>query len=75
MTQESSLLSIAKLEQSKDYEFVAVAGENVIFVDSTYFGLFGIRGNSIGVMRTDESAVAHVFCGHDGTISLKKVSR
>jgi len=71
VTQGSSLLSITKLAKSKNYELVAVTGGNAIFVDSMYFDLFGIRNNSVKVMRTDESAITYIFCGYDGEVFLR----
>ncbi len=71
VTQGSSLLSISKLGKSKGYELVAVTKNNGIFVDSKYFGLFGIDDNSLEVMWTDESFITHIFCGYDGTIFVR----
>jgi hypothetical protein len=71
VTQGSSLLSISRLGKSKGYELVAVTKNNGIFVDSKYFGLFGIEDNSLEVMWTDESFITHIFCGYDGTIFIR----
>jgi hypothetical protein len=70
ITQGSSLLSISKLGKIKGYELVCAAGANAIFVDSKYFGLFGIQDNSVTELWTDQSAITHIFCGFDGTIFL-----
>lgn len=71
VTQGSSLLSISKLAKSKGYELVSTTKTNAIFVDSKYFGLFGIRNNSVEVMMTDESLITHIFCGYDGTVFIR----
>lgn len=71
VTQGSSLLSISKLAKSKGYELVSTTRTNAIFVDSKYFGLFGITDNSVEVMTTDESLITHIFCGYDGTVFIR----
>ena len=71
VTQGSSLLSISKLAKSKGYELVSTTKVNAIFVDCKYFGLFGIGGNSVEVMMTDESLITHIFCGYDGTVFIR----
>ena len=69
--QGNSLLSITKLAKSKGYELVAVTTLNAIFVDSKYFGLFGISDNSVRTMWTNESAITYLFCGYDGTVFVR----
>lgn len=71
VAQGSSLLSISKLAKSKGYELVSATKTNAIFVDSKYFGLFGIRENSVEVMMTDMSLITHIFCGYDGTVFIR----
>jgi hypothetical protein len=71
ITQGSSILSVAKLAKLKGYELVAVTHTNAIFVDSKYFGLFGIQDNSVGLIRTDESSVTYIFNGYDGTVFIR----
>ncbi len=71
ITQGNSLLSITKLAKTKDYELVAATGGNAIFVDSKYFGLFGIKDNSVNIMWTDLSTITHIFFGHDGTVFIR----
>jgi len=71
ITQGNSLLSITKLAKSKDYELVAATGGNAIFVDSKYFGLFGIKDNSVSAIWTVQSAITYIFCGYDGTVFLR----
>ena len=71
VTQGSSILSITKLAKSKGYELVAVTKANAILVNSKYFGLFGIRDNSVGTMRTDQSSITYIFCGYDGTVFIR----
>ena len=44
---------------------------NAIYVDAKYFPLFGIEDNSAETMRTDLSAITHIFCGYDGTVFLR----
>jgi hypothetical protein len=71
VTQGSSLLSIAKLAKQKGYELVATTRSNAVLVDSRYYGLFGIRDNSAGVMRADKSLITHIFSGFDGTVFVR----
>ena len=71
VNQGSSILSIAKLAKLKGYELVAVTRGNAIFADAKYFSLFGIRDNSLAVMRTDESLVTYIFNGPDGTVFIR----
>ena len=71
VNQGSSILSIDKLAKLKGYELVAVTRGNAIFVDSEYFNLFGIKDNSVAVMRTDDSAVTYIFNGLDGTVFVR----
>ncbi|UCC98534.1 MAG: FkbM family methyltransferase [Phycisphaerales bacterium] len=71
LCQGSSLLSIAKLARSRGYELVCTTKTNAIFVDSKFFGLFGIRDNSVETMMTDESMITHIFCGYDGTVFVR----
>ena len=71
LNQGSSLLAIDKLAKRKGYELVAVTHTNAIFVDSKYFGLFGIKNNQVDVMRTDESSVTYIFNGFDGTVFIR----
>lgn len=75
VTQGSSLLSIDKLAKSKGYDLVSVTDTNAIFVDSKYFGLFGIKDNSIRAMRPNESYVTYIFSGHDGRVFMKGCCR
>ena len=71
VTQGSSLLSIDKLARTKGYELVATTLVNAVFVDGKYFGLFGIKDNSVAAMRTDRSQITHLFCGYDGTVFIR----
>lgn len=71
VTQGSSLLSIDKLAKSKGYELVCVTTTNAVFVDSRYFGLFGIEDNSVSTMMTDRSSITYIFCGYDGTVFIR----
>jgi hypothetical protein len=71
VTQGSSLLSISKLAKLKGYELVSTTKTNAIFVDSKYFGLFGVRDNSVEVMATDNSLDTYIFCGYDGTVFIR----
>ena len=71
VTQGSSLLSIVKLAKTKGYELVAVTKSNGIFVDLKYFDLFGIKDNSVAVMRTDDSLITHIFFGYDGKVFIR----
>lgn len=67
----SSLLALVRLGRRKQYELVATTFCNALFVDSCYFPLFGIRDNSIGQLRSDNSAVSYLFYGFDGTVMLR----
>lgn len=71
VTQGSSILSITKLGKLRGYELVATTKTNAIFVDSKYFGLFGIKDNSVRALRTDESSITYIFCGYDGTVFIR----
>ncbi|OEU64758.1 MAG: hypothetical protein BBJ57_03015 [Desulfobacterales bacterium PC51MH44] len=71
INQGSSLLATDKLAKRKGYELVAVTKTNAIFVDSKYFGLFGIKNNHVDVMRTNESSVTYIFNGFDGTVFIR----
>ncbi len=71
INQGSSILSIYKLAKQKGYELISTTRANAFFVDAKYFHLFSIRDNSVSQIRSDESAVTHIFCGFDGTIFLR----
>jgi hypothetical protein len=71
VTQGSSLLSMAALARSRDYELVAVEAANAFFVDAKYYEMFGIEDNSVNTLWTDRSAVTHIFCGYDGTVFVR----
>lgn len=71
INQGSSLLATDKLAKRTGYELVAVTHTNAIFVDSKYFGLFGIKNNHVDVMRTDEQSVTYIFNGFDGTVFIR----
>jgi hypothetical protein len=75
ITQGSSILSIANLGKSKGYELVACTKNNAIFVDAKYFERFEIEDNSPTALRTDESAITHIFCGYDGTVFIRGYGR
>lgn len=75
VTQGSSLLSVSKLAKSKGYELVATTRANSIFVDSKYFGLFGITDNSVEQIRSDRSLITHIFSGYDGTVFIRGCAR
>lgn len=75
IAQGSSILSIDKLAERKGYELVAVTRLNAIFVDSQYFGLFGIENNSIDAIRTDQPEVTYIFNGYDGTVFIRGCGR
>ena len=71
LSQGNSLLSIVKLGKQKGYELVAATPLNAVLVRSKYFGLFGIEDNSVEAIRTDNSKVAYIFHGYDGTVFLE----
>jgi len=75
VTQGTSLLSMTKLAKDKGYELIATTRCNAIFVDSQYFGRFGIRDNSPAALRTDRSVVTHVFFGYDGSVFVRGYGR
>jgi hypothetical protein len=71
ITQGSSLLATSKLGKSKGYELVAATANNAIFVAERYFGMFGIKDNSVDALWTDESFMSYIFCGYDGTVFIR----
>lgn len=75
IAQGSSILSIDKLAERKGYELVAATRLNAIFVDSKYFGLFGIEDNSVDAIRTDQPEVTYIFNGYDGTVFIRGCGR
>jgi hypothetical protein len=66
--QGSSAAALVKLAKGKGYELIAATKLNLLFVDRTYYGLFGIPDNSLEVMRDKEPN--SVFFGYDGTVFL-----
>jgi FkbM family methyltransferase len=66
-----SLLALWKLARRKGYEPVATTFCNAVFVDASYYPLFGIADNSVGQLRADRSQVTYLFHGHDGTVFLR----
>jgi len=71
ITQGSSLLSLSKLAKWKGYELVAATRLNAVFVEASYFGLFGIGDNSVDAIRTEQPLVTYVFGGYDGTVFIR----
>jgi hypothetical protein len=69
--QGSSLLSIDLLARRKGYQLVATTPANAIFVDEKYFPQFKIADNSLSALRVDESQVAYLFQGYDGTLFVR----
>ncbi len=70
VSQGSSISAIDALAKSKGYELIATTFANAVFVDRKYYNLFGVEDNSVGVLRTDASAITHLFSGYDGTIFI-----
>jgi hypothetical protein len=75
ITQGSSILSLDKLAKQKGYELVAATRLNAVFVDSKYYGLFGIEDNSVDAIRTDQPDVTYIFNGYDGTVFVRGCGR
>ena len=75
VNQGSSILSLTKLAQEKNYELVCATDWNCIFVRSEYYDRFDISDNSVHTMRPDESMVTWIFCGMDGTVFLSGYGR
>ena len=69
VTQGSSASSLVELARAKAYELIAVTVTNLVFVDRSFYPLFGIPDNSLILMR-DEPLVSHIFVGFDGHIFL-----
>ena len=69
--QGCSLAALVRLGKEKGYELVATTRFNAIFVDASYFPLFGIADNSPAKLRVDNSLVTHIFCGYDGRVFLR----
>lgn len=74
INQGSSLLSLTKLGEKKDYELVAVTEINAIFVKKQYFKLFGIKDNSLSSMYVDKKYQTRIFQLFDGTLVLNGCS-
>ena len=68
INQGSSILSLYNLGKEKGYELVSATDLNCIFVDGRYYEKFGIRNNSVGTLRPNESMVTYIFNGYDGTV-------
>jgi len=71
LNQGSSLLSLVELGKEKGYELVCVLPFNAFFVKREFFHLFFIENNSPQLLRTDISAITHLFIGYDGKIFLR----
>ncbi len=71
VSQGSSPASLVELAKRKGYELVAVTFVNLIFVVAEYYEAFGIKDNSLTVMR-DDSKVPQVFVGYDGHVFLSE---
>jgi len=54
---------------------VAATRLNAIFVDSKYFGLFGIKDNSVDAIRMVQPEVTYIFNGYDGTVFIRGCGR
>lgn len=66
----SSISALTRLGRQKGYELVCVTRLNAFFVPAETFSAFSISDNSFSVLREDQAAITHMFCGYDGTIFL-----
>lgn len=71
LNQGASLLSLVKLGKEKGYELICVLPFNAFFVRKQYFHLFQLESNEPQVLRTDLSAITHMFLGYDGKLFLR----
>jgi len=69
--QGTSILSLTRLAQEKNYELVCATKNNCLFVRSKYFDRFGIDDNSVCAIRADESLVTYIFNGMDGRVFVR----
>lgn len=69
--QGSSLAALVDLARDKGYELACCLTANAFFVDATHFPRLKISDNRPEILRTDTSAVAHIFFGYDGTVFLR----
>lgn len=72
----NSLLSIAKLGESKGYKLIAVTSMNAIFIKTEYFNLFGVKDYqsvemSVMSLRPVNLYETRIFQLYDGSFVLK----
>lgn len=66
----ASIIAIVRLAKAKGYELIAVLRNNLLFVRSDLFQLYGIHDNRPGTLRVDNSEVTWIFSGYDGSLHL-----
>ena len=71
VNQGASILSLTKLAKEKNYQLICVTESNCLFVRSMYFDRFGIKDNSIEMLRSNESQVTYIFNGFDGRVFVR----
>ena len=67
--QGSSSAALVRLGKELGYELIATTSLNLVFVDRSYFDLFGIEDNSLDALRDDHPT--YLFVGYDGTVFLQ----
>jgi hypothetical protein len=70
INQGSSLLAIVNLGKKKGYELIATTDFDAFFVDNKYFGLFGIKDNSLSAIHKEQKYYTRLFQLFDGTLVL-----
>lgn len=75
ISQGSSLSALVELGKQKGYELVAVNIVNLFFVKKEYYPLFEMETNDPRILRTDLSAITHLFVGYDGQVFLRGCKR
>ncbi len=75
INQGSSLLSLTKLGEKKDYKLIATTEVNAIFVKNLYYKLFGINDNSLSLIHDDKKYQTRIFQLYDGTLVLNGYDR
>jgi len=69
--QGNSLLAMVKLGKEKEYELVATADINAIFVKRKYFKLFNIEDNSAEKLYKNNKVKTQIVQLYDGTLVLE----
>lgn len=66
----SSIQALVRLGGEKGYQLVSVLRNNLLFVRTEYYPLFGIGDNRPQTLRRDSQDVTWIFSGYDGSVHL-----